>query len=99
MLALLSADTGEVLKYPATPQNDDIPFLDWSKDGESLFVVLQREKPFSLWKVPLNGDRPEQLREWPNDAIFRLAISRNGERVFYEVGNRLNSVLQFQSMD
>jgi Tol biopolymer transport system component/DNA-binding winged helix-turn-helix (wHTH) protein len=99
MLALLSADTGEVLKYPATPQNDGIPFLDWSKDGESLFVVLQREKPFSLWRLPLNGNQPEQLREWPNDAIFRLAISRNGERVFYEVGNQLNSVVQFQSLD
>lgn len=99
MLALVSAETGEVLKYPATPPNDDIPFLDWSKDGESLFVVLQREKPHSLWKLPLNGNPPELLREWPNDAIYRLAISRNGERVFYEVGNQLNSVMQFQSLD
>ncbi|HEX8397010.1 MAG TPA: winged helix-turn-helix domain-containing protein [Pyrinomonadaceae bacterium] len=99
MLALVSAETGEVLKYPATPQNDDIPFLDWSKDGGNLFVVLKRGKPFSLWKLPLNGSQPEQLREWENDAIFRLAISRNGERVFYEVGNQLNSVVQFQNLD
>lgn len=99
MLALVSAETGEVLKYPATPQNDGIPFLDWSKDGENLFVVLQREKPVSLWKIPLNGNSPEQLREWENDEIFRLAISRNGERVFYEVGNQLNSVIQFQTLD
>jgi Tol biopolymer transport system component/DNA-binding winged helix-turn-helix (wHTH) protein len=99
MLALVSAETGEVLKYPATPQNDDIPFLDWSKDGENLYVVLRRGKPVSLWKIPLNGNQPEQLREWENDAIFRLAVSRNGERVFYEVGNQLNSVVQFQSLD
>jgi Tol biopolymer transport system component/DNA-binding winged helix-turn-helix (wHTH) protein len=99
MLALISAETGEVLKYPATPQNDDIPFLDWSKDGGNLFIVMQRGKPFSLWKLPLNGNQPEQLREWENDAIFRLAISRNGERVFYEVGNQLNSVVQFQSLE
>ena len=99
MLALVSAETGEVLKYPATPQNNDIPFLDWSKDGGNLFVVLQRGKPFSLWKLPLNGSQPEQLREWENDAIFRLAISRDGERVFYEVGNQLNSVVQFQTLD
>jgi Tol biopolymer transport system component/DNA-binding winged helix-turn-helix (wHTH) protein len=99
MLALVSAETGEILKYPATPQNDDIPFLDWSKDGENLFVVLQRGKPSSFWKIPLNGSPPEEIREWENDAIFRLAISRNGERVFYEVGNQLNSVMQFQSQD
>jgi Tol biopolymer transport system component/DNA-binding winged helix-turn-helix (wHTH) protein len=98
MLALVSAETGEILKYPATPQYDSIPFLDWSRDGENLFVVLQRGKPASLWKIPLNGNQPEQLREWENDAIFRLAISKNGERVFYEVGNQLNSVMQFQSL-
>jgi Tol biopolymer transport system component len=98
-LTLLSAATGAVLKYPATPPSDDVPFLDWSKDGENLFVVLQRGKPFSLWKLPLSGTGGEQLREWENDAIFRLAISRNGERVFYEVGNQLNSVVQFQSLD
>lgn len=99
MLALVSSESGAILKYLAAPQNDDIPFLDWSKDGENLFVVLQRGKPFSLWKIPLNGSQPEQLREWENDEIFRLAISRNGERVFYEVGNQLNSVVQFQSLD
>ena len=98
-LALLSAATGEVLKFPATPPNDSIPFLDWSKDGKNLFVVLERGKPQSLWKLPLDGSQPVQLREWENDAIFRLAISRNGERVFYEVGNQLNSVVQYQSLD
>lgn len=99
MLAIVSAETGDVIKYPATPPNDDIPFLDWSKDGENLFVVLQRGKPSSFWKLPLNGSQPEQIREWENDAIFRLAISRNGARVFYEVGNQLNSVVQFQNLD
>jgi Tol biopolymer transport system component/DNA-binding winged helix-turn-helix (wHTH) protein len=103
-LAVVSAETGEILKYPPTPQNDDIPFLDWSKDGENLFVVLKQGKPSSFWKIPLNsgggGDsQPEQIREWENDAIFRLAISRDGGRVFYEVGNQLNSVVQFQSLD
>jgi Tol biopolymer transport system component/DNA-binding winged helix-turn-helix (wHTH) protein len=99
MLALVSAETGEILKYPATPPHDDVPFLDWSKDGENLFVVLQRGKPSSFWKIPLNGNAPEEIREWENDAIFRLAISKNGERVFYEVGNQLNSVVQLQSLD
>ena len=99
MLALVSAETGEVLKYPATPQHDDIPYLDWAKDGENLFIVLRQGKPSSFWKLPLNGNTPEQIREWENDEVFRLAISRNGERVFYEVGNQLNSVMQFQNLN
>ena len=99
MLGLVSSQTGEILKYVQTPPHDDIPFLDWSRDGKDLFVVMRRGKPVSLWKVPLDERSPTQLREWENDAIFRLAISRNGERVFYEVGNELNSVVQIQSMD
>ncbi len=99
MVGLVSTETGETLKYVATPAHDDVPFLDWSKDGQDLFVVMRRGKPQSLWRVPLNGRSPTQLREWENDAIFRLAISRNGERVFYEVGNELNSVVQIQSLD
>ena len=99
MLGLVSSETGEIQRYLETPAHDDIPFLDWSKDGQHLFVVLRRGKPESLWKVPLNGGAASQLREWENDAIFRLAISRDGERVFYEVGNELNSVVQIQSLN
>lgn len=99
MLGLVSSVTGEIVRYLETPPHDDIPFLDWSSDGQDLFVVLRRGKPSSLWKVSLSGASPAQLREWENDAIFRLAISRNGERVFYEVGNELNSVVQIQSLD
>ena len=99
MVGLVSTETGEILKYLQTPAHDDVPFLDWSKDGQDLFVVMRRGKPVSLWRVPLNGRSPAQLREWENDAIFRFVISRNGERVFYEVGNELNSVVQIQSLD
>ncbi len=99
MLGLISSQTGETLKYLETPPHDDIPFLDWSEDGQDLFVVMRNGKPTSLWKVPLDGALPNKLREWENDAIFRLAISRSGERIFYEVGNELNSVVQIQSLD
>lgn len=97
-LAVLSAENGEVVKYPETPQNNELPYIDWSKDGNSLFVVLKQVKPYSLWRLSLIGEEPEKLREWENDAIFRLAISKNGERVFYEVGNELNSVVQLKSL-
>lgn len=99
MLALVSSETGEITRWLEAPAHDDVPFLDWSGDGQHLFVVLRRGKPESLWKLPLNGGSPTQLREWENDAIFRLAISRNGERVFYEVGNELNSVVAIRSLD
>lgn len=42
-LALISPDTGQVIKALEIPEHDDVPFLDWSRDGQSLFVVLSEE--------------------------------------------------------
>lgn len=86
VLALVSAETGEVITYPAIPRNDDIPFLDWSSDGNNLYAVLRRAKPVSLWRIPLNGDQPVQLREWREELNLRLTISAEGQQIFYEVG-------------
>ncbi len=97
-LTLLSAETGKVLRQLETPIHDDIPFLDWSKDGENLYVIMRDGKPFSLWKIGLNNEKPEKMREWENDAIFRFVISKDGERVFYEVGTEINSVVQFEGL-
>lgn len=97
-LTLLSSETGEVLRYIETPPNDNIPFLDWSKDGGKLFLILQERKVFSLWKLALNDGNAEKMREWENDAIFRFVISKDGERVFYEVGTEINSVVLFKSL-
>jgi Tol biopolymer transport system component/DNA-binding winged helix-turn-helix (wHTH) protein len=97
-LTLLSAETGEVLKYPKTPPHEDIPFLDWSKNGENLFVIMRTGKPFSLWKISLNNADAEKMREWENDAIFRFVISKDGERVFYEVGTEISSVIRLDGL-
>lgn len=97
-LTLLSSETGEVLRHIETPPNDNIPFLDWSKDGGKLFLILQERKVFSLWKLALNDGNAEKMREWENDAIFRFVISKDGERVFYEVGTEINSVVLFKSL-
>jgi Tol biopolymer transport system component/DNA-binding winged helix-turn-helix (wHTH) protein len=95
-IALLSAETGEVVRFVETPANDNIPFLDWSKDGENLYVVAKKGKPFYLWKLSLKTGKIEEMREWENDAIFRFVVSKNGERVFYEVGTEIRSVVQFK---
>lgn len=63
-----------------------------------MFLILQERKVFSLWKLALNDGNAEKMREWENDAIFRFVISKDGERVFYEVGTEINSVVLFKSL-
>ncbi len=95
-LTLLSSENGDVIKHLETPPHDNIPFLDWAKNGQDLFVILQKEKPFCLWKIGINDAKAEKMREWENDAIFRFVISKDGERAFYEVGTEVNGVVQLE---
>ena len=86
ILALVSAETGELLTYPPTPRNDDISFLDWSGDANNLYAVLKRAKSVSLWRISLNGGSPIQLRKSGNELNLRLTICAEGQQVFYEAG-------------
>jgi Tol biopolymer transport system component/DNA-binding winged helix-turn-helix (wHTH) protein len=93
-VSLLSPETGEVVKKLETPPNEDLPFLDWANNGENLFLILRNQSVHSIWKLNIANNKTEKIREWENDAIFRFVVSKDGEKVFYEVGTEMNSVLQ-----
>lgn len=93
-LTLLSAETGQVIKHLETPQNDDLPFLDWAKNGENLFLIIRNQTVHSIWKLTLENNKLDKIREWENDSIFRFVVSKDGEKVFYEVGTEVNSVVE-----
>ncbi|NJM53776.1 MAG: hypothetical protein HC846_10555 [Blastocatellia bacterium] len=97
-LTLFSVETGEAIKYLETPPHDDLPFLDWAKNGENLYLILREGKVYSIWKLSFADNKFEKIREWENDAIFRFAVSKDGERVFYEVGTEITSVIQFGNL-
>jgi DNA-binding winged helix-turn-helix (wHTH) protein len=82
--ALASVESGEVLGYPPTPQNDGITLLGWSGDGDNLYAGLRHAKSFSLWQLPINGGEPIQLRPWESELSLRLVLSGGGQHIYYE---------------
>jgi serine/threonine protein kinase len=66
---------------PHTLSEDSTSFR-WSPDGKSLTIVRTDANGISnLWRVPLNGDAPEQLTHFDDLSILGLAWSPSGDRI------------------
>ena len=92
-LTILSSENGEVIKQFDAPMSEKFPLISWTKDGKNLLFAVNQNKNSSLWKQPVDGRQMEKLREWQNESIFRLAVSDDGEKIFYEKGIEANTVL------
>lgn len=92
-LTLLTAETGEVLRQFETPKSDGLYLLEWKKDGQNLLFAVRKNGMTSLWTQPVDGAQAEKLKEWQTESIFRLAVSKDGENLFYEKGVMANNIM------
>ncbi|MEP6901039.1 MAG: winged helix-turn-helix domain-containing protein [Actinomycetota bacterium] len=92
-LTLLSAESGEVLRQIETPTHEGLALFDWKNDGQNLLLAAQKNGTTTLWLQPLDGKPATKLKDWQNESFFRLNISKDGEKLFYEKGVSANSVL------
>ncbi|HEY0459796.1 MAG TPA: winged helix-turn-helix domain-containing protein [Pyrinomonadaceae bacterium] len=92
-LTLLSAETGEILRQIETPPNEGAFLFDWNRDGQSLLVATKQNDTTTLRLYPADGKPPTKLKDWQNESLFRLNVSKDGKNVFYEKGVTTNSVL------
>jgi len=97
-LTLLSAETGEVLRQIETPKSDGLYLLEWKKDGQNLLFAVRKNGVTSLWLQPIEGTEAKKLKDWQTESIFRLSVSKDGEKLFYEKGITANSVMLLQDV-
>ncbi|MBS1795872.1 MAG: PD40 domain-containing protein [Acidobacteria bacterium] len=92
-LTLIAADDGAVLKQLDTPENDGSPVFDWQPDGKNILLATTRSAATTLWLVPVDGRPPVKIKDWPNENLFRLNVSKDGKNLFYEKGVATNNVM------
>jgi hypothetical protein len=49
------------------------------------------------WNQPVDGTAGKKIKEWQTQSIFRLAVSKNGDKLFYEEGVTANTVMLLRS--
>lgn len=92
-LTLLSAETGEVWRQFETPPSDGLYLLEWRKNNQNLLFAAKQNGTTSLWELRIDGAEAKKLKEWQYESVFRLAVSKDGEKIFYEKGVTANSVI------
>lgn len=65
--------------------SDFVSNLAWSPDGKSL-TFLRSDNVMSLWKMPLDGGKPELLADLKTGRIFNFAWSRDGKSIYVARG-------------
>ena len=91
-LSLLSTENGEIIKQIETPKDDNLGLFAW-KDGGNLLLAGSKNGLTTLWLQPLDDKPPTKLKTWQNESIFRLAVSKDGAKVFYEKGVTTNNIV------
>jgi DNA-binding winged helix-turn-helix (wHTH) protein/Tol biopolymer transport system component len=97
VLTILNAENGEIARQFPDRKTD---FLhEWLKNGRQLLVLSRDGTDSSLWKVSVESGEAIQLRKWPNETVFRMTLSPDGDRLFFEKGVSVNNVLLLSNAD
>ncbi|HEY8563391.1 MAG TPA: winged helix-turn-helix domain-containing protein [Pyrinomonadaceae bacterium] len=96
-LTLLSTETGAALRQIETPPAEGLALFDWNRDGRSLYLTTRENGVATLWLQSTDGKPATKLKDWQNEGFFRLNVSNDGKRLFYEKGIATNSVLLFNN--
>jgi DNA-binding winged helix-turn-helix (wHTH) protein/Tol biopolymer transport system component len=91
LLTMLNAANGEIIRQFAPLKGNFL--IEWQKDGSSVWLASRDASGSTLWRQPVNESTPLKIREIPNETIFRIAFSPNGESLFYEKGVSTNNVM------
>lgn len=65
----------------------------WSKDGRSLAYKLNRDGVSNIWRFPLDGTPPQQLRNFKTEQIYSFKWSADGKQLVLARGTTTSDVV------
>ena len=94
-MTILNAENGDVIRQFPDRKNDLMH--EWLKNSSELFVLSRDGSGSAIWRISVDAVDAKLVRDLPNENMFRLAISPEGRRLFYEKGVSVNNVLLLNS--
>ncbi len=95
VLTILNAENGDVIRQFPDRKNDLMH--EWLKNSSELFALSRDGSGSAIWRISVDSVDAKLVRDLPNENMFRLAISPEGRRLFYEKGVSVNNVLLLNS--
>ena len=95
---LISAETGKVFKQFAQLKNRFLPTVAWKPDSREFFLIEKNDDDsMTLYLHHLRKDEAEKVKTWKGENVYQLAISRDGEKAFYDKGEEVNTVIELKN--
>ncbi len=95
-LTVLSSNDGKIVKQFAALRSRKFPTIEWKKDSKG-FLILKREQGGSVLSIQLVDEKEAKiLKEWKNENVYQIAVSKDGEKLFFEKGEEVNSIIQLK---
>jgi len=89
---ILSTETGEVIKQFEKLTALKAPIAAWKHDNSGILIAEDSKLLFR----GVNEEKPKVLKEWDEGKIYQISLSKNGEKIFYEKGEEVVSVIELQ---
>lgn len=64
----------------------------WLPDSKSIVFVSERDGTYNLYKMSAAGGKPTQLTKYIGDGVRFPAVSADGTRAAFEIGDRIETV-------
>ncbi|NNE98785.1 MAG: hypothetical protein HKN25_07170 [Pyrinomonadaceae bacterium] len=89
---ILSAETGKVLKQFEKLTLFKAPVAAWKTDNSGVLVVEDSK----LWLKRIDQEKPALVKEWENGTVYQISLSKSGEKVYYQKGEEVISVVELE---
>ncbi len=95
VFTILNAENGAVVRQFPERKNDFMH--EWLKTGRELVVASRDGTGSTLSRLSAETGDAVGIKAWPNETVFRMAVSPDGERLFYEKGISVANVVLLES--
>lgn len=95
---LLSVEDGKVIKQFGTLKNRQLPIVQWKQNSKEFLIVEKEGDVTTLYVQNIEADEPQKIKTWKSGNVYQIAVSKDGEKIFFEKGEEVNSVIQLQDI-
>ncbi len=91
---IISTETGNVSKQFEKLISFKAPVVVWKHDNSGLLIADSSKLLFK----GVSEETPRVLKEWDDGRIYQISLSKSGQKIFYEKGEEVISVIELQDM-
>jgi Tol biopolymer transport system component/DNA-binding winged helix-turn-helix (wHTH) protein len=98
-LTLFSLKEDKIVKQFERLDREYFTQFVWKRDSSGFYALIKHDGKSELRERSLAGENLSTIKRWDQGKVFQMALSDSGNRLFFEKGEDVISVLKFTNKD